>query len=149
MIKIKRRNVLFSIKKLKEDIKLPIKGHLGDAGFDVFSIDEVIIPKGKTIKIPLGFATEIPDDTMLMMCDKSGIATKGIHAVASIIDSTYRGELHAVFTNTTDEDYKFEAKQKVAQMILFPCYTGIEYKVVTELSDTSRGSGGFGSTGLK
>jgi dUTP pyrophosphatase len=135
------------LKLVNEEAKLPFKKFKGDAGFDVFSMDKIIIPKGKTVKIPLGFAIEIPENSMMMMCDKSGVAAKGIHVVASIIDSTYRGEVHCVFINTTDEDFTFDKHQKVAQMILYPCYTDVKYEVKDELSETYRGEGGFGSTG--
>jgi dUTP pyrophosphatase len=133
--------------KVLENGKAPVKAHSGDAGFDVFVKEQTFVLKNSVTKVPLGFAVEIPENYMLEITDKSGIASKGLFTVGGIVDSTYRGEVHCVIINSTNEDVIFEKHQKVAQMIIFPCYTRTEYEIVSELSETNRGSGGFGSTG--
>jgi len=137
---------LFKVKIL-ENGKAPVKTHDGDAGFDVFTKDQVILKANTVNKIPLGFSVEFPKGLVMIVDDKSGIASKGRFTVGGIIDSTYRGEVHCVMINNTNEDITFEKHQKIAQVLLMPCYTRIEYTIVDELSDTDRGSGGFGSTG--
>ena len=133
--------------KLLENGKVPSKAHSGDAGFDVFVKEEIII-KSKTLeKIPLGICIEIPEGYVAMIDDKSGVASKGLFTVGGVIDSTYRGEIHCVIWNNSNEDITFNKHQKIAQMIIFPCYTKVDYELVSELSETDRGSGGFGSSG--
>lgn len=137
---------MFKVKVL-ENGKAPLKAHTGDAGFDCYTTENIILKSNQVTKVPLGFSMEIPDGYMAMIADKSGIASKGVFCVGSIIDSPYRGQVHAVLINNTDSDISFEKHQKIAQVILFPCYTGTEYELVNELSETIRGTGGFGSTG--
>jgi dUTP pyrophosphatase len=75
-------------------------------------------------------------------------AEHGICTIGNIIDSTYRGEVHAILCNTNQNDkYQVEEGDKIAQMLIMPCYTGMEYSVVKELSTSARGQAGFGSSG--
>ncbi|MFW0862164.1 MAG: dUTP diphosphatase [Candidatus Komeilibacteria bacterium] len=135
------------IKKLHPDTKLPSYANKGDAGMDVFSLEDKAIKPGERYLFKLGFAMEIPDGYVGLFWDKSGIASKhGIHTLAGVIDSIYRGEFGVVMLNTSDESYEFKKGDKLAQLLIQPIVSP-ELEEVEELSDTNRGDGGFGSTG--
>jgi dUTP pyrophosphatase len=132
--------------KFNEEYKTPIRAHYNDAGADVFVLNEGIdsyIYAGETKKFPLGFGLEIPDGYMACVYPKSGLTSKGIIAHIPPIDSGYRGEIHAIITNTTKDTYKFEKFDKIGQLVVTPV---ILCDFVEEL-DNNRGEGAFGSTG--
>lgn len=135
------------IKKLEPEVKLPVYANKGDAGMDVFSLEDKELKPGERYLFKLGFAMEIPEGYVGLFWDKSGIASKyGIHTLAGVIDSVYRGEFGVVMLNTGDESYEFKKGDKLAQLLIQPIASP-ELEEVEELSDTHRGEGGFGSTG--
>lgn len=139
---------MIKVKILNEDAVVPTKVYQGDAGFDVFSPIDVSVEPGSRKKIGLGLSVEIPDGYFLMMAEKSGMANNdGIISIGNIIDSNYRGEIHVVLFNSSKKRIDIKKCSKLAQMILIPCYTGKDIEVVDSLSNSNRGSGGFGSTG--
>ncbi|MBU0778260.1 dUTP diphosphatase [Patescibacteria group bacterium] len=138
---------MLKIKRLREDVKLPVKAREGDAGFDVFSTKEILIGPGETFKFPLGFALEFDPGNVVLIQEKSGMAVNGILTIGNVIDSGYRGECHVILLNSSKLSSWIKMGQKIAQILLVPCYTGNEIVEVTELSDTERGGDGFGSTG--
>lgn len=138
---------MLKVKKLREDVKLPVKAREGDAGFDVFSTREVLIEPGEIFKFPLGFALEFDPGNVVLIQEKSGMAVNGISTIGNVIDSGYRGECHAILLNSSKLSVWIKVGQKIAQMLLMPCYTGDKIVEVKELSETARGEGGFGSTG--
>ena len=139
------------IKPLYEDTILPKKAYDGDAAYDVFnySSDRILIT-GERFKFPLGFAMELPNGYVGLIQGKSGLSVNnGITTIGNVIDSTYRGQCHATLLNTGNESVTIRRGQKIAQMLIIPCYTGKDYEIVDELSETDRGTDGFGSTGLE
>ncbi len=135
-------------KKLREDAKLPEYEHEGDAGMDVFSVEAVVLEPGARHAISTGIAIAVPDGYVGLVWDKSGRALKeGLSTMAGVIDSGYRGEVQIVVLNTSTEPIQIEAHQKVAQILIQSVLSGMVTEVV-ELDDTTRGEGGFGSTGL-
>lgn len=142
---------MFKLKPLKPITVLPKKAHDRNTGFDVFNNEAsmVIWPDEKR-KIKLGFAIELPEGYVALIQEKSGMAFKnGLITIGNVIDATYRGECHAIVWNTGDRPITIELGTKVAQMLIMPCYTGSAYRVVDELSESTRGEDGFGSTGLE
>lgn len=135
------------IKKLHEDAKVPHYAHHDDAGFDLFSIQDIVLKKGERAMIPTGIAMEIPEGHVGLVWDKSGLAMKhGIKTIGGVVDSQYRGEIIIGVINLSKEDYKFEKGHKLAQMIIQK-KEFVDFEEVKELSDTVRGDGGFGSSG--
>ena len=133
-------------------VKFPKKEHDGDAGFDVFSHfdHDIVLGFGEQWTFPLGFALEIPWGWVALIQAKSGMAkSNGLFTIGNVIDCNYRGEVHATLCCFGQKPVKVEFLQKVAQMIIAPCYTSKRYEVVDRLTDTNRGAGGFGSTGLR
>lgn len=139
------------IKKLKENATIPTRGSSQAAGYDLYAcIDETIyIAPHTTVKIGTGLSIEIPDGYFGGIFARSGLATKkGLRLANSVgvCDSDYRGEYIIPIHNDTDETMSIEPNERIAQLIVIP-YLPVEFNEVDELSDTERGSGGFGSTG--
>jgi dUTP pyrophosphatase len=137
------------IKKLSEDAIIPSYAHPGDAGLDLFSCEDCIIKPDEKYLISTGLSIELPEGYVGLVWDKSGIASKkAITTMAGVIEYTYRGEYKILMINLSKEDYIVKKGDKIAQLLIQPIMTA-EIQVVDELSETSRGEGGFGSTGLK
>ena len=135
-----------SIKPLDDNFRLPTKGTPDSAGFDVYSVEDVVIPPGKTVMVSLGFSAEMSSAIHCQMKTRSGMGSKGIVVNAGIIDADYRGLWKVILQNTTDEPYSIAIGDRVAQFIVTATPITV-LKLVEELSETSRGSGGYGSTG--
>lgn len=139
---------MIKIKKLEKNVKLPSKAHESDAGFDLYANEAFHINPGEIYNVPLGFAIEIPKHTVALVQGKSGLAKNNrITTIGNVIDSGYRGECHALLINHGYEPIYFNQGDKVAQLLIIKLFEVDKFKEVEELSDTSRGSGGFGSTG--
>lgn len=135
------------IKKLHADAKVPSYAHPGDAGFDLYALEEVVIPVGGRVLVSTGIALEIPSGFVGLIWDKSGLSTThGLKTLAGVVDAGYRGEVKVGMINLSTEDYVISMGHKVAQMLIQKVERA-EITLVTELSETTRGEGGFGSTG--
>lgn len=131
------------------DVIYPIFSTKGSAGLDFFApFDITILPWGAAV-VPLGVKMEMPDNIFMIMKEKSGIATKkGLHIGACVIDSDYRGEIHAHFFNHSGKIVKLEKGTKIIQGVFFNRISPTLTKVDLISMDTERGEGKFGSTGL-
>ncbi|MEX0918832.1 MAG: dUTP diphosphatase [Candidatus Paceibacterota bacterium] len=135
------------IKKLHPEAKVPAYAHPGDAGLDLCTTEDIVVPAGGRANIPTGLALAIPDGYVGLVWDKSGLAFKsGLTSLSGVLDAGYRGELRLVLLNTTDTDYHFVAGDKVAQLLIQPIVRA-EIEEVSDLPASRRGIGGFGSTG--
>ena len=135
------------IKKIHPDAKIPYYAHQGDAGFDLFVPETVTIQSQERKSIPLGLAVEIPEGYAGLLLDKSGLSHKhGLKSFGGVIDSGYRGEIHAGIMNLSNEPYTLEKGHKIIQMLIMPVQFVI-IEEVTELSNSERGNGAFGSSG--
>jgi len=136
------------IKKLHPDAIIPHYAHQGDAGLDIYSSENAIIPPKERMLISTGLSIELPKGYVALVKDKSGVAYKGgLTHMAGVIEYTYRGEYKILLYNTTNQPYEIKKQQKIAQIVIVPVATA-EIEEVEELSKTDRGDGGFGSTGL-
>ena len=136
------------IKKLREEAKIPNYAHPGDAGLDLYSCIDAEIAPGERVLIPTGLSIELPEGYVSLIWDKSGIALKqGLTCLGGVIEYTYRGEYGVILFNTSKETYKVKKGDKVAQLLIQPIVSA-EIEVADELSETKRGTGGFGSTGI-
>ena len=139
------------VKKLNEFAKLPTRGSEYAAGYDLYAATNQIldIAPHSTIKVGTGLSFELPEGTFAAIYARSGIATKrGLRPAncTGICDSDYRGEYIVALHNDTDEMQSVEPGERIAQMILLP-YIEMKFNEVDELSDTTRGSSGFGDSG--
>ena len=138
------------VKKLNEEAIIPNFAHKGDAGMDLYSIEEVVVPKSETRLIKTGISIELPKMTEAQVRPRSGLALK--HSITVLnspgtIDEGYRGEIGVILINHGKEDFVVRKHMKIAQMVIKPIYE-ISIEEVNDLSDTDRGEGGFGSTGI-
>lgn len=135
------------LKKLSPDIKIPSYAHPGDAGLDLFSQEDYILKPSERHMFPLGFSLEIPEGYASIIKEKSGLAVKhGLHGLAGVIDSGYRGDYTVTLMNLSSDPYKIEKGDKIAQLLIIPIMNAT-INIVEELNVTSRGDGAFGSTG--
>ena len=140
--------MLIKFQKILAEAIIPHYAHPGDAGMDIFSAEEAIIKAGERKSIKTGLKMELPEGFVGLVWDKSGLALKnGIKTMAGVIDSCYRGEIGIVLVNLSGQDYKIEKGQKIAQMLIQKIERA-EIEEARELSETKRGEGRFGSTGL-
>ena len=142
-----------NIKKLSEDAVIPTYATECSAGADLYAcINDVLkIMPGESKFINTGIAMEIPNGYAGFIYARSGLASKKGLAPANkvaVIDSDYRGEIIVVLHNHSNEERYIEPGERIAQLVIAPFLQG-EFNEVLELSDTSRGNGGFGSTGSK
>ncbi|MEK6970378.1 MAG: dUTP diphosphatase [archaeon] len=136
------------IKKLHPDAIIPQYAHAGDAGMDLYGSETIILNPGERGIIPTGIAMAIPKGHVALVWDKSGPPLKtGMHTLAGVIDETYRGEIKIVVINHGKEPITIERGKKVAQLLIQPVVQPL-IQETSELDETPRGSGGFGSTGL-
>ena len=138
------------IKKLINEAKLPERAHPGDAGLDIFAAEPSGIAPGDACLVRTGIAIQLPPDTEAQIRPRSGLALK--HRVTVLntpgtIDEGYRGEIGVILMNHGKELFLVEKGMKIAQMVIKPVLSHITVEEAEELSNTSRGSGGFGSTG--
>ena len=142
-----------NVKKLRDDAVLPKYGSPYAAGADLYACldGDVIIAPGETKMIHTGIAIELPENTVALVYARSGLASKRGLAPANkvgVVDCDYRGELMVALHNHSSESQTVEKGERVAQMVITPYFTA-EFAEAPELSETVRGSGGFGSTGTK
>ena len=136
------------ILKLHEDAKIPNYACENDAGMDFFANETVTLKPMERHAVSTGISMAIPRGFVGLLWDKSGLASKhGLKTMAGVIDSGYRGEVKILVKNLSGETYTIEKGKKIAQMLIQPVEQK-EIVEVTELDDTQRGEGGFGSTGL-
>lgn len=128
--------------------KLPLRAHENDAGADVYVCfhDEVgkTIKPNETMKIPLGMGLIIPDGYAAYVFPRSGLASQGIVCELPPIDSGYRGEIHAIVTNCSKEQFRVRNGDRIGQLVITPVV--IADFVTDDIKE--RGNNGFGSTGL-
>lgn len=135
------------VKKLHPEAQLPEYKHQGDAGMNLYSPVRIEIAPHSRVIVPSGIAMAVPEGYVGLIWDRSGMAAKnGIKTMAGVLDAGYRGEIGIVLLNTTDALYIIEKGDKIAQMLIQPVVVP-EIIEAQELDATSRGEGGFGSTG--
>lgn len=127
---------------------MPFRKREDDAGADLRArINEPFLLHPETnIKIPTGIALEILPGYMGDIRPRSGAAFEGKITISGTIDSNYRGEIHLNVTNDTDRTLTIEPMERLAQIVVIP-YLACEFELVEELSESDRGSRGFGSSG--
>ena len=143
---------ILKIKKLRENAKVPERATTGSAGLDLCaSIDEPItLECGATAVIPTGIAIALPSaDYGAFVFPRSGIAVKhgiGLLNSVGVIDSDYRGEIMVGVINQIKTPYTIQPGERIAQMVIMPV-SMMPVQEVSDLDETERGAGGFGSTG--
>ena len=137
------------IQRIHPDAKLPSYAYEGDAGMDLYSVEDTTIAPGEKVLVATGLKLAVPSGYGGFVWDKSGIATKHhIKTMAGVLDSNYRGELKVALTNLGAEPYDVKIGEKVAQLVIKPVATP-EIEEVDEIeANDVRGEKGFGSSGM-
>lgn len=136
-------------KRLDPQVEKPTRAHIGDAAVDLQSRIEVCLEPGERAAIPTGLAVAIPDGYAGFVLPRSGHARRegvGVVNGPGLIDSGYRGEISVLLINHGQEPVTFSAGDRIAQMTILPV-PEVEWVEVEDLDETTRGEGGFGSTG--
>ncbi|WHY97352.1 dUTP diphosphatase [Peribacillus simplex] len=144
--------VTVKIRKLVDEANIPFYAHQGDAGMDIYSIEECKIDPGETKLIRTGLQIELPTNTEAQIRPRSGLALKNSITVLNspgTIDEGYRGEIGVILINHGKEPFLVEKQMRIAQIVIKPVLKAIIQEVSTDLSSTERAEGGFGSSGLK
>ncbi len=140
-----------NVKKLTENAKLPTYGSPHAAGADLYSAEAYAIPAGETVFVHTGISIELPSGMVGLIYARSGLACKQDLAPANkvgVIDCDYRGEIVVALYNHGNKAREIAVGDRVAQLVIAPYYTA-DFVETDELSETVRGAGGFGSTGLR
>ncbi len=138
-------------KKLDSKARVPSYGSASAAGADLYALGGAVLEPGQTLLIHTGIALEIPEGYAGLIYARSGLATKRGLAPANkvgVIDADYRGEIMVSLHNHSSELQTVEEGERIAQLVVTP-FLRVEFNEVSDLSDTDRGAGGFGSTGTK
>ena len=135
------------VKKLNPKAIIPKYAHEGDVGMDLFSLDDYELQPGERRIFPVGFAFEFPSGYAAIVKDKSSLPKNGgVHTMGGVFDAGYRGEYNVNLINLGQEAYQIKRGDKIAQLVISPVVIA-ELQEVETLSDSSRGTGNFGSTG--
>ncbi len=139
--------VKLKVKKLIENAKLPYYELENSAGLELSSTQHACLEQGQRMLIKTGIAVEIPEGHVGLIWPRSGLSVKkGTDILAGVIDSSYRGEINVVLLNTGYDDLVIKPGERIAQLLIQPIVNA-EIEEVEELSKTTRGENGFGSTG--
>lgn len=132
--------------KLENGAYAPERAHPTDAGLDLKARETKVVPARGSSKFDTGVHIELPHGTTGFLKSKSGLNVK--HGITSegVIDVGYTGSIVVKLYNHSDKDYTVNAGDKISQLVILPIYTP-RLELVTELDETDRGDGGFGSTG--
>jgi len=131
------------------DVPLPCRQTQGSAGFDLCAAEETTIAAHGFGSVGTGLAVELPERTEAQVRPRSGLAAKhgiGVLNGPGTIDADYRGEIRVVLFNASDRDYRIQRGDRIAQ-IIFSKLADVELVEADSLSESGRGSGGFGHTG--
>lgn len=143
-------NVEIEIQRIHPDAKMPAYAHHGDAGVDLYSVIDHTLQPGARVLVPTGLKMAIPEGYEGQVRPKSGLALK--HGISVLntpgtVDAPYRGEVGVILINLDPKTpYEIKKGEKVAQMV-FSKVKHAELREAKELTATTRGEGGFGSTG--
>lgn len=151
----KNSGMYLKIKKLHPDAKLPTRGTEYSAGLDLYSTIDLRLDKFSEGNydfrnlIPIGFSIEIPDGMVGIIKSRSGLANQCVDVCAGVIDSDYRGEIKVMLQNNDPCcSHLIKKGDRIAQLLIMPYAHYLEPMFVDELDCTTRGDGGFGSTGV-
>jgi dUTP pyrophosphatase len=139
------------IKRLHPDAQIPVYAHgpFEDAGMDLYAVEDVTLSPQVSKLVPTGLSIEVPPGYEAQLRPRSGLALK--HAITlpnapATIDPGYRGEVKVILLNLGREDYAVKKGDRIAQMVIAK-YEAVEFEETTDLGDSNRGAGGFGSSG--
>ncbi|MBE6382437.1 MAG: dUTP diphosphatase [Lentisphaerae bacterium] len=142
--------MVLKFKRIHQDASIPAYAHPSDAGMDVRSVENIVIPARGRALVHTGLVMLLPPGYEAQVRPRSGLALKNGVTVLNTpgtIDSGYRGEVGVILFNSSDEPFSVAKGDKIAQIVIAPV-TQPEIAETDEVDSTDRGVGGFGSTGV-
>lgn len=142
-----------NIKKMNKDAILPFRATSGSAGADLFACveEDIVLSPGKRMLIPTGIAIELDNpECGAFIFPRSSVSFRNGVSLANcvgVVDSDYRGEIKVALINHSEEDFIIHNGDRIAQLVILPVIIP-SFNEVDSLNDTTRGEGGFGSTGV-
>jgi len=138
---------LVRVQLLNDRANVPTKANINDAGFDLYSSIDTIIPSKQRKTVSTGIALQMPEHFAGLIWPRSGLSVKrGIDVLAGVVDSGYRGEIMVCLYNTSDENVSIQTGDRIAQ-IIFQEVPRVIMEVHESLGSSQRGDNGFGSSG--
>ena len=134
------------IRRLEPGATLPTRAHPDDAGLDLYALEDQALSPGEGKVLRTGVAVAVPPGHVGLVCDRSSLARRGLKTAGGVIDAGYRGEVGVVVWNISGAPQSVKKGERAAQLLIIPISTPAPLDSA-ELGDTSRGTGGFGSTG--
>ncbi|MFH1367410.1 MAG: dUTP diphosphatase [Patescibacteria group bacterium] len=138
--------MIIKIKKIKKGVKLPSYAYPGDAGLDLYSLENLVLKPGELHIFPLGFIMEIPKGSVALIWDRGGLGAKGLKSLGGVYDSGYRGEYSVTLQNISKKNFSVKKGDRIAQALIQPVFCA-RIKEVNKISPSLRGEGRHGSTG--
>ncbi|MGM9967410.1 dUTP diphosphatase [uncultured Rummeliibacillus sp.] len=137
------------VQLIHKDAKMPFRANPGDAGLDLYAVEDKLIKPGESALIPTGIVIELPQGTEAQVRPRSGLALK--HSITVLnspgtIDEGYRGEIRVILINHGKKDFLVEKHMRIAQMVIAPVLQ-VQVEQVEQVSDSTRSAQGFGSSG--
>lgn len=140
--------MIIKYKKIHPDAIQPSFGHPSDAGADLYAIADYILKPGAYTQVKTGIALEFPTGYVALIWDKGSSPVRGWHTMGGVFDSGYRGEYILFLYNITERSVKIQKGDKIAQVLIQPVVHPT-YRETQTMSESSRGTGRVGSTGIK
>jgi dUTP pyrophosphatase len=138
---------MISVQLLDNNAKVPTRANINDAGFDLYSVLDTVIPPKQRKTVRTGIAIQMPEHFAGLIWPRSGLSVKqGIDVLAGVVDSGYRGEIMVCLYNTSDEVVGINTGDRIAQ-IIFQEVPRVSMEVHETLGSSQRGDNGFGSSG--
>lgn len=137
---------VLKVKLLSPNAFVPVRAEPGAAGYDLRTQEDFCLLGNSTVVVSIGIAIEVPEEHFGHILERSSLALKRIKVGGGVVDGSYRGEVKVILHNLSADLIDFKRGDKVAQLVL-QRIAEADVEVVEELSETVRGSGGFGSTG--
>ena len=132
--------------KLIKGAKTPKQGREGDAGYDLYLIDDITFKAHDITVVDTGVCVELPKGHAGLLAMRSSVCKTGLIVQQPLIDENYRGEIHILIFNPTDNDIIYKKDDRVCSLYIFPVFQG-SLEVVDELSESNRGAAWAGSSG--
>ena len=132
--------------KLDSGARMPTRAHTTDAGLDLYARETKIIPANGSETFDTGVHVALPAGTVGMLKSKSGLNVNYGLTSEGVIDAGYTGSIVVKLYNNSNRNYKVKTGDKISQLVIMPIITP-PLEIVTDLEETERGAGGFGSTG--
>lgn len=140
---------MLAVRRLHPEAKLPTRAYEGDAGFDLYALEDVPVYGSSLSEVRTGIAVEIPPGHVGLVLDRSSVAKKHLKVVGGVIDSGYRGEIIVLLYNLAPPPVSWMVRKgdKIAQLVVCRLADLQGVREVKSLSETERGGRGFGSSG--